>query len=73
MNTANESTAASANSGRRPDWVVKAPRTRGKSPGLIRIGVAWDREDGGICLRLTGNQLVTGDLYIYPAAEGGAQ
>lgn len=73
MTTANENTAASANSGRRPDWVVKAPRTRGKTSGLIRIGVAWDREDGGICLRLTGNQLVTGDLYIYPASEGGAQ
>jgi len=54
---------------RRPDWVVKTPRSKTRNAGLMRIGAAWDREDGGICVRLTGHQIVTGDLYIYPALE----
>ena len=56
--------------GRSPDWVVKAPKISGQNPGLERIGVAWDRADGGICVRLTGRQIVSGDLYIYPSIEG---
>ena len=67
MKTVNEKTTERTNSGRRPDWVVKVPRTQGKKSGLVRIGAAWDREDGGICLRLTGNQIVSGDVYVYPA------
>ena len=69
MKTSTEKTTERANSGHRPDWVVKVPRTQGKKSGLVRIGAAWDREDGGICLRLTGNQIVSGDIYIYPAID----
>ena len=71
MKTSTEKATERANSGRRPDWVVKVPRTRGKKSGLVRIGAAWDREDGGICLRLTGNQIVSGDIYVYPVVEAG--
>lgn len=63
-------TAEKGTGGRSPDWVVKAPKTGGQSSGLERIGVAWDRADGGICVRLTGQQIVSGDLYIYPSIEG---
>lgn len=59
---------AEGRQGRSPDWVVKAPRARGKNSGLMRVGAAWDRADGGICVQLTGNQIISGDLYIYPAA-----
>ncbi|HWA91353.1 MAG TPA: hypothetical protein VG889_15055 [Rhizomicrobium sp.] len=50
-------------SSRQPGWIVKTPR----NSKLERIGAAWDREkDGGICIRLVGDQLVTGDLYLFP-------
>ena len=51
--------------GRSPDWVVKAP----KGSRLERIGVAWDREDGGICMRLAGKQIIDEDIYIYPMID----
>lgn len=56
--------------GRRPDWVVKTPRKKGQGSGLVRIGAAWDRADGGICIRLTGNQIISGDVYVYPSLDG---
>ena len=70
MSNINQNTEEGARSGRSPDWVVKAPRVRGKNSGLMRVGAAWDRADGGICVRLTGSQIVSGDLYIYPSIEG---
>ena len=50
----------------KPDWTVKTPRGFGHKKKLETVGAAWNREDGGICLRLIGKQLVQGDLYIYP-------
>lgn len=49
-----------------PDWVVKTPKGIGRKQRLERIGAAWDREDGGICLRLIGTQIVNEDLYLFP-------
>jgi hypothetical protein len=47
----------------KPDWVVKTPH----NSKLVRIGAAWNRPaDGGICLRLSGDVLVTSDLYLFP-------
>lgn len=59
----NQAPAAGEN---RPDWVVKAPRGYGKQARLERIGAAWNREDGGIGIRLAGKQLVEDDIYLYP-------
>ena len=50
----------------RPDWIVKAPRGYGRQSRLDRVGVAWDREDGGIGIRLAGKQIIEDDFYLYP-------
>ncbi len=50
----------------RPDWVVKIPRGAGRQSRLERIGVAWNRDDGGIGVRLSGTQIVDEDIYLYP-------
>lgn len=79
MNNAETQTKdASRENGKKPDWVVKTPRSTGRNSRLERVGVAWNREDGGICARLVGKQVIDGDLYLYPitgeaADEGGAQ
>ena len=52
--------------GKKPDWVVKTPRGYGRNSRLERVGVAWNRDDGGICARLVGKQVVDGDIYLYP-------
>lgn len=70
MTNVETNTANQTHKGRRPDWVVKVPRQKGKGTGLVRIGAAWDRADGGICIRLTGNQIISGDVYVYPSLEG---
>ena len=67
MTTANTQTKdAGATNGQKPDWIAKAPKSRGRNSRLERIGAAWNREDGGICIRLIGKQVVDGDIYLYP-------
>ena len=56
--------------GNQPDWVAKSPRGSGRNQRLERIGVAWNRDDGGICLRLVGTQIITEDVYLYPLGDG---
>lgn len=52
--------------GNKPDWIAKSPRGFGRNQRLERVGVAWNREDGGIGIRLVGKQIVEGDIYLYP-------
>lgn len=58
---------------RLPDWIVKAPRPSDRKGRLERIGAGWTRDDGGICLRFHGTQIIGGDIYLFPAddASGG--
>jgi hypothetical protein len=51
----------------RPHWIAKVPRQFGRKERLERVGVAWNREDGGICLRLHGTQIVSEHVYLYPS------
>ena len=51
---------------KRPDWVAKTQKGHGRNSYLERVGAAWNREDGGICLRLIGTQIVAEDIYLYP-------
>lgn len=51
---------------REPDWIAKSRRQLGRTERLERIGAAWTRDDGGICLRLYGSQIVAEDIYLYP-------
>ncbi len=55
--------------GNRPDWIAKAPKGYGRKQKLERVGAAWTRPDGGICLRLHGTQIVSDDIYLYPATR----
>ena len=50
--------------GAKPDWIVKTPPINGTGKKLERIGAAWNREDGGICIRLTGTQVISRDVYL---------
>ena len=49
-----------------PDWIVKGPRGYGRNSYLERIGAAWNRDDGGIGIRLTGKQVIEDHIYLYP-------
>ena len=62
-NTQNETQGKSGN---RPDWIAKAQKGQGRNSYLERVGAAWNRDDGGICLRLVGTQIVREDIYLYP-------
>ena len=63
----NHTNQSNGENGKRPDWIAKSPKGYGRKERLDRVGVAWNREDGGICLRLRGTQIVTEDIYLYPA------
>ena len=72
--TTTQTRTATRENGHRPDWIAKTARGYGRNSQLERIGVAWNREDGGIGLRLVGTQVVDGDIYLYPnEAETGDQ
>ena len=70
MSTTNTNTQDTRNDNdNQPDWVAKSPRGQGRNQRLERIGVAWNRDDGGVCLRLVGTQIVNEDIYLYPLAS----
>ncbi|GAB5470462.1 MAG: hypothetical protein Kilf2KO_34920 [Rhodospirillales bacterium] len=60
-------TTAKRDAGTPPDWIAKCPKQIGRKERLERVGAAWRREDGGICLRLHGTQIISEDIYLYPA------
>ena len=66
MTTEQTSSTNQASNGKRPDWIVKSPSQRAREPRLERVGAAWNRDDGGICIRLIGKQVVDSDIYLYP-------
>lgn len=73
MSTTNTNTQDTrTDNGNQPDWVAKSPRGQGRNQRLERIGVAWNRDDGGVCLRLVGTQIVNEDIYLYPLASESA-
>jgi len=73
MNTANNQTKQTeTENDNKPDWVVKAPRGQARNSRLERIGVAWNRDDTGLCVRLVGTQLIDGDIYLYPIVDEAA-
>ena len=68
MTTTNSQTKDAAREpAQKPDWIAKAAKGYGRKSRLECIGAAWNREDGGVCLRLVGTQIVDGDIYLYPA------
>ena len=66
MNTRNQTTNQPAETNNGPDYYVLSPRSTGRKQKLERIGAVWTKDDGGLCLRLCGTQIVSGDLYLYP-------
>jgi hypothetical protein len=73
MTTTTNKTGDAAQERKKPHYVAKSPKGQGRGSRLERIGVAWNREDGGICLRLAGAQIVDGDIYIYPITATAAE
>lgn len=65
MNTQTNINEAQSENTNSPDWIVLSPRQIGRKEKLERIGAAWNKEDGGICIRLCGTQIVSDDLYLY--------
>ncbi|MEP3245484.1 MAG: hypothetical protein ABJN40_01675 [Sneathiella sp.] len=59
-------TSTPTDNNKKPDWTVKSPKGHGRYHRLETIGAGWSREDSGICVRLSGTQIVENDLYIYP-------
>ena len=55
-----------------PDWIAKVSKGYGKKHRLERVGVAWNREDGGIGIRLAGTQIIEDDIYLYPNQDSNA-
>jgi len=66
-------TSRNRESGTRPDWIAKCPKQVGRKKRLERVGAGWSREDGGICLRLYGTQVIAEDLYLYPVDDATAE
>jgi len=66
MTDQNEQSMNETESGNKPDWIAKTPKGLRENQRLERVGVAWNREDGGIGIRLVGTQIVENDIYLYP-------
>lgn len=67
MTAENQIQSSQTENANAPDWVVKTPKGYGRKAKLERIGVAWNRaNDGGICVRLAGTQIIAEDIYLFP-------
>jgi len=66
MTDQNEQSMNETENGNKPDWIAKTPKGLRENQRLERVGVAWNREDGGIGIRLVGTQIVENDIYLYP-------
>lgn len=66
MNTQSEQQMNETENGNKPDWIAKTPKGFRENQRLERVGVAWNREDGGIGIRLVGTQIIDKDIYLYP-------
>ncbi|MEL7197918.1 MAG: hypothetical protein AAGL10_06350 [Pseudomonadota bacterium] len=63
MSNTNENTQTT----NRPSHVVKTRLGWGENARFIRLGVAYDREDGnGLYVRLTGKQVIENWFYLFP-------
>jgi len=53
-----------------PDYIARQYRMvrtdNGWQTRKERIGVAWEGDNGFICFRPAGQQLIEGDVYFYP-------
>lgn len=68
MSNTKEKTETQTENGNRPDWVAKTSKGYGRKARFEKVGAGWNRDDG-ICLRLIGTQVVSGDIYLFPAAQ----
>ena len=59
-----------------PDYIVMQYRQIRFEDGWRtrkeRIGAAFNNANGSICLRLSGQQIIAGDIYLFPQ-EGGPE
>ncbi len=63
---------AAAPSGNQPTHIAKMRRGDGDNATFERIGVAWQKDDGSIYVRLHGTQIVSEGFTLY-ANDGGAR
>ena len=61
----------------RPDFVAKQYRLIRVEDGWRlrkeRIGVAWKSDNGSICLRPSGVQVIEGDVHLFPSESENVQ
>jgi len=53
----------------RPTHSVYKKVGYGKQVNFETIGVAWDRENGGLYIKLHGTQIVDGGFYVSPVKQ----
>lgn len=69
MSNTNETTQST----NRPSHVVKTRLGWGENARFIRLGVAYDRQDGkGLYVRLTGKQVIENGFYLFPIEDAQA-
>lgn len=72
-NTQTTEQNVSENEKNQPDFIVKQYRIVRIEDGLKKrkeqIGAAWNGAKGEICVRLSGKQVVEGDIYLFPSQD----
>ena len=73
QNSQTQSTNADNGENNRPDFIAKQYRQvrieDGGKTRKERIGVAWKGENGSICFRASGVQIIDGDIHLFPVEQ----
>lgn len=65
----NENYNQSQNTKQKPTHNICKKNGHGKNVDFETIGVAWQRDDGGLYIRLYGTQIVEGGFYAFAASH----
>ena len=53
----------------KPTHIVRKKFWTGRKSDFETLGVAWERENGGLYIKLTGTQIIEGGFYVFPNKE----
>lgn len=66
MTNETQTNAAQNGNGNKPTHTIRKRNGKGRNAEFETLGVAWEREGGGLYIKLYGTQIVEGGFYAFP-------
>ena len=71
MTNDTQTNAPQNGNGNKPTHSIRKRSGTGRKAEFETLGVAWQRDDGGLYIKLYGTQIVEGGFYAFPISTEG--